>query len=319
MLVDNYFSGWRTAALYGFDTPGERGRANAAGGDAGSGQQAEDGGLFVQVGAAGGGGLVGFAGRVGLVGFAGRVGLVGRRQLLPLCDSKGADIFSGAGEVGGDAEAGGGAAGRQHGFEQLVIPIRGFDKELGTVEARGFSLQIFERCGTAGIINGQVAGKAELLAVQTAGHEREQDGTGPDEGTHDGAGLMGDGGQQLTGIGDAGAACLADETDGLARTEGGAKDSRYFFFRLVDGVPFIVINHHFFPEGFQVAAGAAFVFDEEDLALFYRVEDIRRQRGADLFFEPAGNEVESGSREASGRGVGRWGGGMGRHGYSRFW
>lgn len=50
------------------------------------------------------------------VGCAGDGGL-GLSEPAPFGDGEGADVFGGAGEVGGDAEPGGGAAGDEDGFE----------------------------------------------------------------------------------------------------------------------------------------------------------------------------------------------------------
>ena len=138
---------------------------------------------------------------------------IGRRCFAPAGDGEGADIFIGAGEVGGDGQAGGGTAGREEGGEELVISVGGFDKELGAVLTRAVGFEVPDGGGSAGGIDGEIAVEFELLAVKAAGHEGEEDGAGADEGADGGAGLVGDGGEELTGIGDAGAACFADQSD----------------------------------------------------------------------------------------------------------
>jgi hypothetical protein len=72
--------------------------------------------------------------------------------------------------------------------------------------------------------------------------------------------------QDLAWIGHAGASRLTNDTDGLAFLQLTAKDGFYFFFRLVYGMPSIVIDDHLFPPRFQIPAGAAFILDKEDLA-----------------------------------------------------
>jgi hypothetical protein len=141
---------------------------------------------------------------------------VGRRRRAPAGDREGANIFPGAGEVGGNAETGGGAAGGEEGGEKLVVAIWSFDKELSTVGASGFAFEVSDGGGSGGAFDGEVAVELELLAVEAAGHEGEEDGAGADEGADGGAGLVGDGGEELAGVGDAGAACFADQSDGPA-------------------------------------------------------------------------------------------------------
>ncbi len=102
-------------------------------------------------------------------------------------DRERADVFGGAGEVGGDAETGGGAAGLEDGGEKLVIAIRRLDKELGTMQALGFAFEIFECFGAARVVDGEIADKTKLLAVETAAHQGEQDRAGSYEGADGGA------------------------------------------------------------------------------------------------------------------------------------
>lgn len=59
-------------------------------------------------------------------------------------------------------------------------------------------------------------------------------------------------------------------------------------------MPLILVDDHFFPKHFQVSAGAAFVFDEEDGAGFDCVEDIVGERGEGLLVEEGGDEVDGG-------------------------
>ena len=221
-------------------------------------------------------------------------------------DGEGSDVFARSGEVGGDGQAGGGAAGGEEGGEELVVAVWGFDKELSTAVAGAVGFEVSDGGGSAAGVVGEVAVEFELLAVEAAGHEGEEDGAWADEGADGGAGLVGDGGEELAGVGDAGAAGFTDETDGATCAEGGAEDRLYFFFRLVDGVPFIVIDHHFFPEGLEVTAGRAFILHEEDAALLHGIQQVGGERGSDLIVEPAGDEIKSGRVWAA-------------HDYSRFW
>lgn len=140
---------------------------------------------------------------------------VGRSRLLPLCDGFGADVFIGGGEIGRDTQTGGGAAGGEQGFDQLVVTIGRFDKDLGAVEALGFGLEVFYSFGTAGNVYGQIAGEAELLTVEAATHQGKQYAAGADERMYGYACLVGGFGEDLAGIGDTGAACLADKADGF--------------------------------------------------------------------------------------------------------
>ena len=131
---------------------------------------------------------------------------IGRWRFAPFSDGEGANVFVRAGKVGGDRQAGGGAAGGEEGCEELVIAVGGFDKELGTVLAGGFAFEVSDGGGSAGGVDGEIAVEFELLAVEAAGHERKKDGAGADEGADGGAGLVGDSGEELSGVGDAGAA-----------------------------------------------------------------------------------------------------------------
>ena len=151
------------------------------------GQEAEDGGLFVEI----------------------RKGA----EFAPFGNGEGANVFVGAGEVGGDAEAGGGFAGGEDGGEHLVIAIGRFDEYFGAVEALGIRFEVLEGLGAGGIVDGQIAGEPKLLAVETAGHEGEEDGAGADQGFDDGTGFVGGFGEKLTGVCNAGATRFAEDTD----------------------------------------------------------------------------------------------------------
>ena len=134
----------------------------------------------------------------------------------PAGDGEGANVFVRAGEVGGDAESRGEAASREEGGEELVVAVGGFNKDLSTVRAGGFAFEVSDGGGSGGGVDGEVAVELELLAVEAACHEGEEDGTRADEGADDGAGLVGDAGEELAGVGDAGAAGFGEDTDGLA-------------------------------------------------------------------------------------------------------
>ena len=95
----------------------------------------------------------------------------------------------------------------------MVVPVGGFDKELGTPQTVGFGFEISDRGDPAGGVNGKVAVEFELLAVEAAGHEGEEDGAGADEWADGGASLLRDGGEELAGVGDAGAAGFANQSD----------------------------------------------------------------------------------------------------------
>jgi hypothetical protein len=60
----------------------------------------------------------------------------------------------------------------------------------------------------------------------------------------------------------------------------------------VDGEPFIVVDHHFFPEHFEIAACASFVFHEEGPACFDRVEDIGGDGVKGLLVDKRGDKIE---------------------------
>ena len=75
--------------------------------------------------------------------------------------------------VGRDAEPGRRAAGGEQGFDQLVVSIGRFDKDLSAVEADGFGFEVFYGFGAAGDVDGEITHKAELLTVESAGHQCE--------------------------------------------------------------------------------------------------------------------------------------------------
>jgi len=220
-------------------------------------------------------------------------GRAGRGHFAPFSDGEGANVFVGAGEVCGDGQASGGAAGGEEGSEELVVTIWGFDKELSTVRAGGFGFEVSDGCGSGGAFDGEVAVEFELLAVEAASHEGEEDGTGADEGADGGAVLVGEGDEELAGVGDAGAAGFGEDTDGLIFYDFLPENGlHFFFFGFMDGIPFIIVNNHFFPEGFQVTACGALVFDEEDGAGFDGVEDIGGEGGEGMLVEESRDEVD---------------------------
>jgi hypothetical protein len=226
-----------------------------------------------------------------VVGVGGRAG---RGCFAPAGDGEGADVFSWAGEVRGDGEPGGGAAGGEEGGEELVVPVWGFDKELGAVVACAVGFEGSDGSRAAGGVDGEVAVELELLAVEAAGHKSEEDGTWADEWADGGAGFVGDGGEELAGVGDAGAAGFGEDADGGAARQRGAKGAEDFGFGLVDSVPLVLVYDHFFPEHFDVTAGGAFVFDEEDGAGFDGVEDIGGEGSKGLLIEVGGDEIDGG-------------------------
>jgi hypothetical protein len=83
---------------------------------------------------------------------------------------------------------------------------------------------------------------------------------------------MGDFGEDLTRVGDTRASGFADESDRFSFRELLAKPGFHFGFGFMDGVPFIIVDDHFFPDGLEEATGAAFIFHEEDLTFFYGIE-----------------------------------------------
>ena len=96
---------------------------------------------------------------------------------------------------------------------------------------------------------------------------------------------------ELAGVGYAGATRLADNTNGNTTLQGLFKAFFYFGFGLVDGMPFIIINHHFFPQLFQEAPGTALVLHKKHLAFFYRIQYISRQGLQVVFVNKRGNKV----------------------------
>lgn len=197
--------------------------------------------------------------------------------LFPFCDGSGADVFGRAGDIRSYAEEGRRFAGLKDRLHHLIVPVRGFDEGLGGVMFLGIDFQIAQGFGPALRIDGQVAGEAELLTVHTAGHEGEQDRAGAYEGTNARTGLMGDFGEDLSRVGDTRASGFADESDRFSFCEFLPELGFYFGFGFMDRVPFILVDDHFSPDGLEEAAGAAFIFHEEDLAFFYGVEDIGGQ------------------------------------------
>jgi hypothetical protein len=81
---------------------------------------------------------------------------------------------------------------------------------------------------------------------------------------------------------------------GAARQRGAKICHQGFFFSFLNGVPFVLVDDHFFPEHFQVTAGAAFVFDKEDGAGSDGVEDIGGEGGEGLPVEEGGDEINGG-------------------------
>lgn len=210
------------------------------------------------------------------------------------------DVFRGACKVDGDAETGSGATGRKEGGEELVVTVGRLDKELGAAKARGFGFEIPDSPGSRRVVDREIPIELKLLPVQAAGHEGQKNGARADEGANGRAGFVGDRGEELAGVGDAGATGFGKDADRRAARQRGAEgrsdgmESGRVFLQFVDGVPLHVVDNHFFPNHFKVPAGAAFVFDKEGGAGFDGVKDICRERGEGLLVEEGRDEIDGG-------------------------
>ena len=131
-------------------------------------------------------------GAVGVAFGGGKLGrLGGGWQFAPFGDGKRADVFVRRGEVGGDTETGGRAAGLEDGGEHLIVSIGRFDKELGAMVALGIGFEVFEGFCAGGVVDGEIADETKLLTVEAAGHECEQDRAGSCERPDGGPALVG--------------------------------------------------------------------------------------------------------------------------------
>ena len=212
--------------------------------------------------------------------------------LLPFCDSACPDKFSFAGQVGGNTEPCSWPAGGQYGFQQLVIPVRRLDEDLGGTESLRVCLKVAKGFGSLGLVYGQVPYKPELLPIHAAGHQCQQDRAGAYQGSDSGACLVGSLRQQLTGIGDTGATGLTDDADGLTFFQCGSEYRPDLFLCLVNRMPLIIVDHHLLPQGFQVSAGAAFVFHKKHLARLHRIQYIGGQGGQRMLVQVGWYQVD---------------------------
>ena len=64
----------------------------------------------------------------------------------------------------------------QQGVEQGGIAVRGFDAELGLPLLPRLLFQVAQHLAALGILGWQVAVEGEMLAIQAAAHEGEEEG-----------------------------------------------------------------------------------------------------------------------------------------------
>lgn len=93
-----------------------------------------------------------------------------RWLLFPLGHGLGLDTLGRAGHVDSHTDPCFFLAILQQGFHQLIIPVGCFNKDLGAFISHGYGFLFFYGFDPFGSINGQVSGKAELLAIHTGGH-----------------------------------------------------------------------------------------------------------------------------------------------------
>lgn len=82
--------------------------------------------------------------------------------------------------------------------------------------------------------------------------------------------------QHLPGIGNAGAARLADDADVFSLFEFLLKSSRNLRGNFLHVVPLVRIDHYLLPEQLQVAPGRPFILYKKHGAFLHGIEDVGR-------------------------------------------
>lgn len=90
--------------------------------------------------------------------------------LFPFSDCFCADHFVPGSKVAADAQPGLGMTRSQNFFQELVIPERGFDKDLCLTETLSRRFQVFQLFTSCSFINGKVAMKSKALSIESRSH-----------------------------------------------------------------------------------------------------------------------------------------------------
>lgn len=165
----------------------------------------------------------------------GAFGQVGQ-MAFPLGESACAHFFAGAGELGGDAQAGLGTAGGDYLLQKPVVAERGFYEELGLVLGIGPGFELAQGAGTLGGVDGEITVESETLPVESGSHQAEQDGRRPHKGDDAQPLLLGEGYDVGSRVGHGGATGFGEQAHGLPLFGKGAEVGGQDFGVLFAGV-----------------------------------------------------------------------------------
>ena len=105
-------------------------------------------------------------------------------MLPPLGDAAGADELVFTGEVRGNAQLRVGGEALQHVCEEGVVPVRGFDEDLGLAGGGRPLFQGTKGRGALLRLGGDVSHEGEGLAVEAGAHERHHQRGRTHQGNH---------------------------------------------------------------------------------------------------------------------------------------
>ena len=100
--------------------------------------------------------------------------------LLPVVDRSGRNVFSRQGEIRRNAEDCASPTGKQDGFQQLLVSVRGFNEDLGLLASDRVLFQLNQLSGASVGLHWQVTVEYEALTIQPRGHQCEQYRRGAD-------------------------------------------------------------------------------------------------------------------------------------------
>jgi hypothetical protein len=132
---------------------------------------------------------------------------------LPVGDAARGDGFALQPEVGGEAQPRCRPAGLQQCSVQCEVAVGRFDEDLRLRLACRLGLEFRDAFAALGLARRQVAVEGKALAVQARGHQRQQQGGGPDQRLDRDAQFMGAPHQQGAGIGYRRAAGLGHQAE----------------------------------------------------------------------------------------------------------